>query len=527
MWAAASTPGGVGGVSQKVGKEFAEADPGGKLPKYVKPKKAVGGEVRQPPQIHIHLPAPPPIIMLARHPGGPGEEEGPHEHKAFGGPPTLGALHLPHASEDPIKAGLPAHIKAPAMPKDAGVSGLGGMGVKPISGGGGGGGGGMGRAGGMSMSQENPWWERSEARHLQGGGGAVSQDSGDDPNPDPDEPPKAIMMPTGRGFIQAARDTLVNQPRDPVEQVFNNLGAAFGNHPWGAPIPDELNLPQYQTPFVKMVDRFTGDVQQSVTGSRPSENPPPPDTGKFRRFERPGVREVEGGRLVNSTVGPITDDEVAASADTAQKAGGRTHLQEGGMSMSQENPWWERADANQINDVPFHQGGMIGGTGGGRTDRLPLVVPAEAHVIPADVMSALGQGNSAHGGPVLEAALGGGTGPYNTKIPAAHIAHTIPRPPPVPRGAISEIAEGGRMHEPTSILAASGEFVVRPDQVEALGKRAIQQGMAKKGEDPIMAGHRLLDEMIANVRKFQIQWLKQAPPPKKKDGGAVGGMGLH
>ena len=32
MWAAASKKGGAGGVSQAVGKEFAEADPGGKLP---------------------------------------------------------------------------------------------------------------------------------------------------------------------------------------------------------------------------------------------------------------------------------------------------------------------------------------------------------------------------------------------------------------------------------------------------------------------------------------------------------------
>jgi hypothetical protein len=32
MFAAAAKKGGVGGVSQAVGKEFAEADPGGKLP---------------------------------------------------------------------------------------------------------------------------------------------------------------------------------------------------------------------------------------------------------------------------------------------------------------------------------------------------------------------------------------------------------------------------------------------------------------------------------------------------------------
>ncbi len=38
MWAASQKKGGVGGVPQSVGKEFAEADKGGKLPKRAKPK---------------------------------------------------------------------------------------------------------------------------------------------------------------------------------------------------------------------------------------------------------------------------------------------------------------------------------------------------------------------------------------------------------------------------------------------------------------------------------------------------------
>jgi len=40
MWAAASKKGGAGGVSQSVGKEFAGADPGGKLPAKKKSKRA-------------------------------------------------------------------------------------------------------------------------------------------------------------------------------------------------------------------------------------------------------------------------------------------------------------------------------------------------------------------------------------------------------------------------------------------------------------------------------------------------------
>ena len=39
MFAAAAKKGGVGGVSQAVGKEFANADPGGKLPARVKDGK--------------------------------------------------------------------------------------------------------------------------------------------------------------------------------------------------------------------------------------------------------------------------------------------------------------------------------------------------------------------------------------------------------------------------------------------------------------------------------------------------------
>lgn len=38
MAAAAHKKGGVGDVSQKVGREFIKADPGGKLPKQAKPK---------------------------------------------------------------------------------------------------------------------------------------------------------------------------------------------------------------------------------------------------------------------------------------------------------------------------------------------------------------------------------------------------------------------------------------------------------------------------------------------------------
>lgn len=194
------------------------------------------------------------------------------------------------------------------------------------------------------------------------------------------------------------------------------------------------------------------------------------------------------------------------------------HFDDGGdVPMSEASPWWERSEA-QINDVPFH-GGLIGGSGAGRTDRLPLAVGAESHVIPADVVSALGQGATAHGGRILQGVLGGGVGPFDTKLPTEIHGHGVPHAPSVPRGAIEEKA-GGEV-KPVSILAASAEYVVPPHEVAALGQRAIESKLAKKGEGSMEAGHRLLDEMIARVRDYQINWLKTAPKPKKSIGGAV------
>lgn len=46
MFAAAAKKGGAGGVSQAVGKEFANADPGGKLPEHVKDGESAKADKR-------------------------------------------------------------------------------------------------------------------------------------------------------------------------------------------------------------------------------------------------------------------------------------------------------------------------------------------------------------------------------------------------------------------------------------------------------------------------------------------------
>lgn len=182
--------------------------------------------------------------------------------------------------------------------------------------------------------------------------------------------------------------------------------------------------------------------------------------------------------------------------------GGHEHMAGGGDDGAVAGP--------VIPDEAMHSG-LIGGVGGGRTDRTPLSVPSGAHVVPADAVSGLGQGASHNGAALWAAAIRGG--PWGVPVPATHGGHGPPSAPHAAAQQTQTMAEGGEAR--TSILAASGEVVVAPEDVEAIGERAIRDGRAKRGESAADVGHRLIDEAIDRVRKFNISWLRAAPPPKK------------
>ena len=68
-------------------------------------------------------------------------------------------------------------------------------------------------------------------------------------------------------------------------------------------------------------------------------------------------------------------------------------------TMSEMAPWYTRAEDRGLDQ--FHGGGLFGGSAPGRADTLPRDVPVNSHVIPADVVSAIGQGNTLAGGNTL------------------------------------------------------------------------------------------------------------------------------
>lgn len=118
--------------------------------------------------------------------------------------------------------------------------------------------------------------------------------------------------------------------------------------------------------------------------------------------------------------------------------------------------------------------GLLASPVAGRTDRLPIAVPRDSYVVPADVVSGLGQGNTDAGAQILDQMFvphmkGGGAPQRSPKV---------------------------------AIIAAGGEYMVHP------------QAVANMGGGDVGKGHRTLDKMVLNIRRQTINRMKTLPGPK-------------
>ena len=137
--------------------------------------------------------------------------------------------------------------------------------------------------------------------------------------------------------------------------------------------------------------------------------------------------------------------------------------------------------------------GIIASAVPGRTDKIPMSPKGGSYVIPADVVSSIGQGNTLAGARGLNQLFK--MGPFGVAAPKIG----IPRRP-------GKFAAGGDVGDgaPVDIMAAGGEFVVPPEKVAEIGGGDVQRG------------HEVLDAMIAQTRKKTIKTLRKLPGPKKR-----------
>ena len=135
----------------------------------------------------------------------------------------------------------------------------------------------------------------------------------------------------------------------------------------------------------------------------------------------------------------------------------------------------------------------------GRTDHLPMNVKSGSYVIPADIISAMGEGNTMAGFKVAKHMFS--SHPYfqENKMPYQARGSMPYAVGTGPYGA--KLATGGSA--PVEIVAAGGEYVITPEDVTALGGGDIDHG------------HEILDHFVVGYRKKTIDTLKKLPGPKK------------
>lgn len=181
-----------------------------------------------------------------------------------------------------------------------------------------------------------------------------------------------------------------------------------------------------------------------------------------------------------------------------QRRGGATPRREGGgsMSLGTLDPSWSRGELRAA-DQGAGATGYLHGSTSGRADHILTTAPAGSYVVPADVISGLGEGNSLAGAAVMQRILA--TGPGGTPLPHAGARSTMPRPPAAPQVAKGGTVPGG--DKPTPVALSHGEFVISPEHV------------AHWGEGDLSRGHRIFDTFVLEMRKQLIKTLQKLPGP--------------
>lgn len=198
------------------------------------------------------------------------------------------------------------------------------------------------------------------------------------------------------------------------------------------------------------------------------------------------------GEMVNA--GHPQSQAIAAALNTARqsRAGGGQNITQTTGNMPYMGNMGNTQPVHKIHEGPIHS------PVAGRTDHLPMNVKSGSYVIPADIIGAMGEGNTMAGFKIAKRMFSSkpymqGSSPYGSgKMPYASGS--------TPYGA--KLATGGSAPA-VEIVAAGGEYVIDPDDVTRLGEGDIDHG------------HEILDHFVTGYRKKTIDTLKKLPGPKR------------
>jgi 8-oxo-dGTP pyrophosphatase MutT (NUDIX family) len=193
-----------------------------------------------------------------------------------------------------------------------------------------------------------------------------------------------------------------------------------------------------------------------------------------------GKKEIGHNISEMEDAGHSRAQAIAAALNVARK-----HRDDGGFTTT-----------STTKGVPLHVG-PIHSSVAGRTDHLPITVESGSYVIPADCVSAGGEGNTIAGFKVLRRTFGGE--PYG-QSGSPYGQTGGPYGSPAPRAA------GGRAphHKAAGILFVSPEkevLLLRRTGKDHQGEWALPAGGIEKGETPEQAARRETEEEAGHTHE--------------------------
>jgi hypothetical protein len=277
-----------------------------------------------------------------------------------------------------------------------------------------------------------------------------------------------------------------------VEEAFGDL---FRGNPLGQQNQQQQNqqnvLGTLMHTFQGMPGGLSG-LMGNVPGFHPQASPSSPTlTSMTNGMSRLAPTPQGSGIMPNNGMMPVQGGNPVAARNRA----------DGGFNLAkglQIKPagWQTRSEARNM----VHSGPILGSTPG-RADAKPIRVPSSSYVIPSDVVSARGQGNTIAGIKSLDRLFH--QGPYATSLP--HLGHGrgIPRGPKLQQVAHSGGGKGGgnNIGEPTEVNISDGEYLVHP------------QALMETVHPNVNEAHRIMDQWTLNERADHIKTLRSLPGP--------------
>ena len=148
---------------------------------------------------------------------------------------------------------------------------------------------------------------------------------------------------------------------------------------------------------------------------------------------------------------------------------------------------------------PTHFHGLVHGSGNGRSDSISTRVPKGSYVVPADIVSGIGHGDTIAGARALEHSFPEEEGRLHTRAHVRGFSPLMQSPFKRAFSAKSQLADGG-VPEMSDVLLSAGEFLIGP---KALLKK---YGSLKHAHD-------VMDAYIVHRRKKLIKETKALKPP--------------